>query len=49
MVARLDARPPGLRMVTVSILMTSNILSWRLGHEVISTGILSGLLIQEGQ
>ena len=48
-IARSDARarPPGVRTVADSILMS--ILSFRFGHENISTTILSLPLIQEGQ
>ena len=36
-VARSDARPPGMRPVAGSILMSGNIFSWRFDHEIIST------------
>ena len=48
-VARSDARPPGMRPVADSTL-TSGILSWgEIGHEKVSTTIISLPLIQEGQ
>ena len=49
MVARSDARPPGMRPVADSIL-TFGTHSWEeIGHEKISTTIISLPLIQEGQ
>ena len=49
MVARSDARPPGMRPVADSIL-TSGTYSWEeVGHEKISTTIIYLPLIQEGQ
>ena len=51
-IARSDARPPGMRTVAGSILMSGNILLWRLdwtGHEIVSTAILFLPLIQEGE
>ena len=49
MVARSDARPPGMRPVADSVL-TSGTHSWKEnGDEKISTTIISLLLIQEGK
>ena len=49
-VARSDAHPPGMRPVASSILGSGNILHFvEIGHEIISTAILSLLLIQVGQ
>ena len=40
---------PGMRTVAGSILTSDNIFSWRFGHEIIYTTILSLPLIQVGQ
>ena len=49
MVARSDARPPGMRPVADSTL-TFGTLSWEeIGREKVSTTIISLPLIQEGQ
>ena len=49
MVARSDARPPGMRPIADSIL-TSGTHSWEeIAHEKSSTTIISLPLIQEGQ
>ena len=49
--ARSDAPPPGVQTVVGSILdpAKGNILSWRFGHEILSTVILSLPLTQVGQ
>ena len=48
-IAQSDAPPPGMQAVTGSILTSSNIFFVEIGHEVLSTAILSLPLIQAGQ
>ena len=49
MVTRSDVPPPGVPGCRFDPWVRRNILSWRFGHEILSTAILSLALTQVGQ